>query len=332
MDSLQPSGRSQSMPKPWKPTASQAPNLQSHSTSGGGGSWRERETQMSVDLQLRQTLDDKPGKAVTVEHKLISPGVYSTWVRVLSADIGSTQLSAVLNRCEESNSTGSIHVYLREKYINRAVVQQLRSQGYKFHHYVEDTQTFVYGKRPQDADDGRELMNATARELVGALVLSPDEKQVLLAWEGGKWMFLSGYTITRENIHDSLRREVRTQVGLELDRSFVPKMVGGWDRAAEKGDCINDIFLCFVVKSANLPSQALGDEVRWFAVADLIRLVDMVDAQTGDQPLDQKLNCAVEHPPGNVFSHLTLRWIKAFATNRSLESASVAGRQVFVCM
>eukprot|EP00299_Pterocystis_sp_00344_P017787 c8912_g1_i2.p1 GENE.c8912_g1_i2~~c8912_g1_i2.p1 ORF type:complete len:269 (-),score=42.40 c8912_g1_i2:833-1603(-) len=169
-------GNWQVTPSPFMQTSPASPRKSTFSRSA---SWREEALRRETpDHPKQSSSDDKPSKAITVEHKLIKPGTYSTWIRVLSADIGPAQLATVLGRCEESNNHGAIHVYLREKFINRQLVQQLKSQGYKFHHYVEDTQTFVYGKRPQDTEDGRELMNATCKELIGALVVSPDEKQV----------------------------------------------------------------------------------------------------------------------------------------------------------
>eukprot|EP00299_Pterocystis_sp_00344_P000574 c10159_g1_i1.p1 GENE.c10159_g1_i1~~c10159_g1_i1.p1 ORF type:complete len:396 (-),score=83.34 c10159_g1_i1:38-1225(-) len=315
----------------WQPNAPFTPNNPSpqRSTFSRSASWREEALRRETGLEhTKPTGEEKPSKAITVEHKLIKPGTYSTWIRVLSADIGPAQLATVLGRCEESNNHGAIHVYLREKFINRQLVQQLKSQGYKFHHYVEETQTFVYGKRPQDAEDGRELMNATCKELIGALVVSPDEKQVLLTWEAGKWIYLSGYTITRENVVDSLKREVRSQFGLELDRTYAPRMVGGWNRAAEKFDCINEIFMCFVVRTTSSPSAPTDDAARWFNIDDLIQLLDMVDAQSNPHE-EPKLDASIEHPPGNVFSHLALRWIKTFHTNKAWTTAAVSTRQVF---
>ena len=109
---LKPSGRSYSMPKPWtnRPTMNTA-NLSCPRTPTKGGSWRDSEQEslqsspaVSTAEAARQAVpaDQTLGKAVTVEQKLISPGMYSTWVNILSADIGSTQLSAALNRCEVS--------------------------------------------------------------------------------------------------------------------------------------------------------------------------------------------------------------------------------------
>jgi ADP-ribose pyrophosphatase YjhB (NUDIX family) len=277
--------------------------------------------------------DNKSSKAITVEHRMIKPGSYSTWIRVLSADIGPAQLASVLSRCEESNNKGAIHVYLREKFINRQLVQQLKSQGYKFHHYVEDTQTFVYGKRPQDIEDGKELMNATAKELIGALVISPDEQQVLLLWEGGKWVFATGYTMTRESVVDALRRELRTQLSLEVDKAYAPRAVGGWTRASAKFDCINEVFMCYALRATSTVLNLDEDmHARWFNIDELMQLLDMVDAQFKQLGVEPKLDSAVEHPPGNVFSHLALRWVKTFRSGKAWPTSSVAERHVFCCI
>jgi len=298
-------------------------------TSMGSGSQQQM---MAAAAAAANAADDGKGssKAITVEHRMIKPGAYSTWIRVLSADIGPAQLAAVLARCEESNTKGVIHVYLREKFINRQLVQQLKSQGYKFHHFVEETQTFVYGKRPQDLEDGKELMNATAKEMTGALVISPDDQQVLLVWEGGKWTFLSGFAITRESVIDAVKRDVRTQLHLELDKSYTPRVVGGWSRAAAKFDCINEMFLCFALKSTTTTLSLDEDmHARWFNIDELLQLLDMVDAQFKQMGVEPKLDAAIEHPPGNVFSQTTLRWIKALRSGYAWQTNNVAERHVF---
>eukprot|EP00300_Choanocystis_sp_HF-7_P002806 c12130_g1_i2.p1 GENE.c12130_g1_i2~~c12130_g1_i2.p1 ORF type:complete len:426 (-),score=91.02 c12130_g1_i2:80-1273(-) len=277
--------------------------------------------------------DDKTSKAITVEHRLLRPGMYSTWIRVLSADIGPAQLASVLSRCEESNSKGAIHVYLREKFIQRQLISQLKSQGYKFHHYVEETQTFVYGKRPQDVEDGKELINASAKEMVGCIVVSPDEQQVLLVWEGGKWMYVTGCAITRENAIDATRRELRSQLNIEVDRESEPILVGGWNKAAGKFDCINELFSCFVVKATTTQLNIEDDvHARWFHVAELLQLLDIVDQQFKEQGCEPQLDSAIEHPPGNLFSHLALRWIKVWKTLKGWPTSQVSERSVFCAM
>eukprot|EP00301_Raphidiophrys_heterophryoidea_P001855 c10877_g1_i2.p1 GENE.c10877_g1_i2~~c10877_g1_i2.p1 ORF type:complete len:435 (+),score=97.09 c10877_g1_i2:61-1365(+) len=298
-------------------------------------SWREDATQSwrgdtsavtSVNAAHQQLMnagasaEDGKGssKAITVEHRLIKPGTYSTWIRVLSADIGPAQLASVLSRCEESNNKGVIHVYLREKFINRQLVQQLKSQLYKFHHYVDDTQTFVYVKRPLDAEDGKEVQNATAKEMVGALVVSPDDQQVLLLWEGGKWTFVSGFALTRESVIDAVRRELRTQLSIEVDKAYNSRVVGGWSRPSAK---------------AVSTTLTTDDDIhaRWFNIDELMQLLDMVDNQFKQMGVEPKLDSAIEHPPGNVFSQMVLRWVKTLRSGASWPTTNVAERHVFCC-
>lgn len=309
-----------------------SPLRQSSALSGlRSNSWREDPSWRDAATGAATTAEEsKTSKAITVEHRLIRPGAYSTWIRVLSADIGAQQLASVLSRCEESNAKGAIHVYLREKFINRQLVQQLKSQGYKFHHYVEDTETFVYGKRPLDAEAGKELMNATSKELIGSLILSPDHKQVLLLWEGGKWMYTTGCANTRESVTDAMKREIRRDLNVELDKTFTPQLVGGWHRASAKFDCINETFLCFCVQASSTVLD-LDEEThaRWFEVDELMQLLDMVDEQFKEANMEPKLDSAIEHPPGNVFSHLTLRWLKAFVKGVSWQTTHIAERHIF---
>jgi len=292
---------------------------------------QQQPQQHQQQQQHREGDEGKGTKAITVEHRMVKPGEFSTWIRVLSADLGPAQLSPVLTLCEESNSTGCIYVYLREKFINRQLVQQLKSQDYKFHHYVEETQSFVYAKRPADEDqEGDEILNATSKEMVGALVISPDEKKVLLSWEGGKWNFLRAFAITRESLLDALKRELRSDFNIEIDKDFQPHVVGGWNKPSGKFDCVNESLSCFVVKamSQDVP-QKEDSTTQWFPIQELCDLLNKVDKHFKENNLEVKLDSSVELPHGHVFSHLALRWIKVFVTGNSWPVSHFADRNVF---
>jgi len=299
----------------------------------------QQQMQQLQHQQQMQQHDEAKGntsKAITVEHRMVKPGEYSTWIRVLSADVGPPQLAAVLARCEESNNKGTIHVYLREKFINRQLIQQLKSQRYKFHHFVEETQTFVYGKKtgpPSGPDDeDRELVNATAREMVGVLLLSPDEKSVLLVWDMGKWGCLNGSLVTRESVIDGVRREVRSQLSMEVDKTYPSRVVGGWSKAAAKFDCINELLVCFVVKATGTSFDVdEGMHVQWFLIDELMQLLDMVDSQFKQLGVEPKLDSAIECSPGHVFSHTALRWLRTYKVGHTWNTTAVAERHVFCC-
>ena len=100
----------------------------------------------------------------------------------------------------------------------------------KFHHYQDNYYTYYWWKVKSIEDKVPEY--ATAVEGVGALILSPDRTEVLLVWEYGKWKLVTGAVKAGETILDTLFREVKEEVGIDLYENVLS--VGKWHIAKSR--------------------------------------------------------------------------------------------------
>ena len=69
---------------------------------------------------------------------------------------------------------------------------------------------------------------------------------------------------------DALAREVSEEVGVRLDASFAPVVVGGWQMCRARDNVINDNFRVFVVRAASEDFQLDMNEVRMCPPAPII--------------------------------------------------------------
>ena len=90
---------------------------------------------------------------------------------------------------------------------------------------------------------------ATSIEGVAAVVLSPDEQRILLIWEYGHWKLVQGAVDPGESKLFTVGREMREEVGIEVDHSFTAKYLGGWQKSKARDYLINDNLSCFAMRA-----------------------------------------------------------------------------------
>eukprot|EP00929_Paragymnodinium_shiwhaense_P059076 TRINITY_DN29572_c0_g1_i1.p1 TRINITY_DN29572_c0_g1~~TRINITY_DN29572_c0_g1_i1.p1 ORF type:complete len:385 (+),score=35.53 TRINITY_DN29572_c0_g1_i1:65-1156(+) len=164
------------------------------------------------------------------------------------------------------------------------LVAALRQRGFKFHHFHEGDASAPneliyyrwYGK-------GADMVPSysTALEGIGVLVLSPNQDEVLLAWEYGHWKMITGNVDAKESMADTVRREVREEVGLELTDSVPMQMIGGWQEARSRDRSVNNIFCTFAVTAKSKEVKVDGHEIhdaRWFPLASMPTFQDDINA------------------------------------------------------
>jgi len=242
-------------------------------------------------------------------------GAYGSWWLRLGGSVARglptvPQLNAALDEAIERGKVSKVAVYVgvHELDAEPGVTALLRARGFKYHHFAPN--------EPQPKTDAggsgygvgehiyyRWLGNpahdmvpsyATSIEGVGALVLSPDEKKVLLIWEYGNWKPVSGAVDEGESILFTLAREASEEVDVKLDHSFAPVSVGGWQCARARDARINDNFHAFVVRAVNEELTLDDCEVssaRWF---DTATLLDVYKAAGRPSPFDKR---TVPAPP-----------------------------------
>ena len=152
----------------------------------------------------------------------------SLWIRVgcaqanlVSASALDELVSAALAKQCTLPKPGAVYVALSERSIDAAHVRCLLDKGFRFYHHrtsPEGEDELVYYAWPDRPDFPDKVPPyATSTEGVGAILLSPDERRVLLVWEYGCWKMPTGAVDAGESALSALRREV---LGLGLGLGF----------------------------------------------------------------------------------------------------------------
>ena len=178
-------------------------------------------------------------------------------------------------------TTGSaLYVCIREEHVSAALLKALRADRFDFYHFHVETREFIY-HRWSGGGPNRVPEYATSIEGAGALILSPDESRVLSVWEYGAWRYPGGAINSGENAVEAVHREVKEEVGLDLDPAFPLHLVLGWNQAMARDKRINDHYCMFVARA--LSEDFVLDMVeltraRWVPVAPLLATLASYDA------------------------------------------------------
>lgn len=161
------------------------------------------------------------------------------------------------------------------------VLQWCRAHDMAFHHYRsalpgQGPAEFVYYKW-HGPPGSKDLVPpyATAVQGVGAIILSPDEREVLLVWEYGCWKMVTGAIDLGEDMFIATERECAEEVGIALDPAFQPQCLGGWQKSKARDRQVSDNFFVFAVRAMSKDVQVDGVEVssaRWFPVEALLAI------------------------------------------------------------
>ena len=183
-------------------------------------------------------------------------------------------LATIYAQVKASNTKGAIFLYVDE-FCLALVLSWIHSEKLRFHRYLNKQYVYYFWNVPNVEDKVPEY--ATSIEGAGALILSPDEAQVLLVWEYGKWKAVTGAVKSGDLNLDTMLREVEEEVQVKLDHSFEPKYLGGWNFTKARMNKINDNFSCYVVRAASKEFQVDEFEIhkaQWFDVSYLLSIIN----------------------------------------------------------
>ena len=206
--------------------------------------------------------------------------------------------------------------------------------------YLKAAGFLFYTTRSVDPDDANNNINeflyvndiaamvpayATSIEGVTAVLLSPDEKNILSVWERGSWNTPGGAVDRGENKFIALQREIREEVKVELDPNFKNfQYLGGWQVGKARDDVVNDNFSVFVVKAINEEFGIDGIEIQqaaWIPWKDCLeewrgkgRPIDNRHVELDSlKPYDK-----AEKRITNIMSLKLLKWLDMYELGKGL--------------
>ena len=279
-----------------------------------------------------------PENAPSVEHdgmRWQRGPFYSWWLRVGAIKTPSfAAFSEAIDEVLQRASGSAAYVAIDELSMAPWMTGLLRSKGFRFHHFhaargVEGELEANDESRPGElvyyqwlGDPSHDMVPcyATSIEGVGALVLSPDESKVLLVWEYGQWKPVTGAVDAGESKITSLARELGEEVGSELDLSFAPRYLGGWQISKARDKLTNDNFSSFVVRAKTADFAVDGKEIvaaKWF---DRTELMAAFKAAGSPQPMG---TITLEDPERELgertkVSTNALNWLANYESGASL--------------
>jgi len=208
----------------------------------------------------------------------------------------------------------------------------LVNQGFHFHHYRapghgdtppadpaaplahdEATAEFVYYCWPGTPETDMVPNYATAIEGATGLCFSPDGAKVLLVWERGSWSTPGGAVNAGESKIDALARELREEVGVEVDFGTPPQFLAGWSESRARDNLVNDSFCAFAVRLKSLDYSTDKKEIFeavWFDAAELLAAWGKVG-----KPLEKKVEMDMGRgPERGAFAGNMLKWLDTYSS------------------
>lgn len=131
------------------------------------------------------------------------------------------------------------------------------------------TSELVYVVEPAESLGMKGMVPSYSTSIEGAtaLCLSPDGAKVLLVWERGAWSTPGGAVDPGESKVETLSRELREEVGVELDEEAEIQYLGGWSAGRARDNLSNDSFSAFVVRLKSEHQKVDHQEIHeadWF--------------------------------------------------------------------
>lgn len=192
-----------------------------------------------------------------------------SFTKAIDSDIAITinALGEILDELEKIHKLGAIFVRVAS-----ALIPCVEKKGYTFHHFENGAYVFYKWNVPDVPD--KVPAWATSMLGVSCLILSPDQKSVLMIYEYGKFKAVTGVLESGHLFGQTCFKEVEEETGINLDPEFGLHICGGGILSNAKLG-VTDAFLCFVAKAQNTEVVLDKFEIKsgvyqWFSIDFLI--------------------------------------------------------------
>ena len=150
------------------------------------------------------------------------------------------------------------------------------------------------------------------------MILSPDEQSVLFIYEMEMWKPVTGADHFKEISLNTALREAEEEVGIKIDSSFDPKVIGFWNIGGRCGGKINNVMTCYIVKALTTELKLDNFEVtlaKWFKIDYLKESIKMAKNK---ENLSGKhiFWSSVTDSNGEKFGYPYMLWLDNYLNNR----------------
>ena len=211
----------------------------------------------------------------------------------------------------------TLHLHIEENILDK-LLQTVIENKYLFRAYVDDSYQYYKWLLVNVEDKVHPYATSTAGAT--AVILSPDEKSILMIHEYDMWKCVTGSNDYRELSLETASREMLEEVGLVNDPDFVPKMIGLWNISGRFGGYINNVMTCYIFKSKTLDAKPDEFEIsltKWFSLDELKPIIELAKTKTNlsGQPFDRSYITY----GGERFGYCYLLWINNWINNKCME-------------
>lgn len=205
----------------------------------------------------------------------ISDGTwFSKIIKIVSGTQKTDEVLELIAKLEQDKTLRAIHIHVHEDCLFQ-ILPSIKSTC-KFRAYENNLYQY-YKWLLTDVED-KVPPYATSTSGATTMILSPDELSVLLVYEADMWKPVTGGDYYANTSYDTALREAVEEVGVDIDLSFEPKVIGFWNIGGRCGGKINNMMTGYIVKAKSLDLKLDNFEItsaKWFKIEDLKHIMDM---------------------------------------------------------
>jgi len=301
------------------------------------------DSSIDININSNSNISNISDSDISIPGVIVREGKYHNTELIVrdNTSVDVKTLEQLLLQEEAKQSIAAVFVTLPEASFHMFLEMLLRN-NYKFHRHMEAhhssgsstrgaSGSFSYYKWKNPNVHDKVPAFATSIEGGGAMILSPDEKRVLMIMENHRniWKFVTGAVDVSESGLETVRREAIEDVGVQLDNSFAPVVVGGYNNKQARYDgAINDNFTCYAVKAKSEIIHLEEFEIsqgKWFPISELTEILAWARQNGKDKNHDATVTYNNQR-----FSLFHLFWLQNFCEGKCFRVVAFGKRNVFI--
>lgn len=196
----------------------------------------------------------------------------------------------VVDSLLETFKNGAVFAHLGYNDMGFAI--KLKEKSFTFEKFNKKTETFDFYKWNMPNIEDKIPEAASSVEGVAVIIISPDEKETLLVYEYEKWKFVTGSIKSGESNVETALREVKEEVGLEIDEAFGIWNCGTFQFPNAREWGVNDNCFNFLVKAKSKEYTVDGFEIlkaKWYNIDELMKETVGNDVQDWAAVMDKAI-------------------------------------------